>query len=438
MEKKDWRRIISMLLCGICVFIVFGPFTVRAQSISPVLVGSNVWINPQDAQWTATGSVGVQIMRIGGHAYDKRMPSDSQLIAWIAQIKKIGAEPLIQVSQYGDDPATEAARLVKLFNVDKPENYVKYWGIGNEPWLQAGRPPLDSITEVIEKYLKKIAPAMKAVDPTIKIFGPDMCDFKHPVYESLFGGSRDIAGKIPGKDYYYIDGISWHRYTGGDLAHAGLEDFRERIQACKRLVDRANDFHHRTGEDALGWGIGEFNSNAGGGGTCSFAAGQMFAGIYMDCMENGAAYAANWSVKEGGSSCSGTDFGFLNADNSPRSTAAHMQMIALNMSGDYVSGKSGDEEVLVYGSKNASTICAMLINRSDESKKYTLKLNEGPVSPHELTLAINAGIDREYSNRINGNESQLIVFSNAGVPSEKWTYNSTMDGQWATREQLSE
>lgn len=426
------------LFSVICISVICSPLVGLAQPISPVLVGSNVWYRPGEAQWASTAEVGVEIMRIGGHGYDKNMPSDSQLMAWIAAIKRMGAEPLLQVSQYGQNRATNAARLVWLLNVENPEYYVKYWGIGNEPWLQAGKPDFASIIPKIEECYKEIAPRMKEVDPEIKIYGPDMCYYESRVYDALFGGSNDIAGKIPGKEYYYTDGLSWHRYVGGDLAHEGLEDFRRSIQVCKARVDSANRLHQRSGDDALNWGIGEFNSNAGSGGTCSFAAGQMFAGIYMYCMQYGGTFATNWSIKEGGSSCRGTDFGFLNGNNSPRSTAAHMQMIALNMSGEYAAGKSGSDEVLVYGSKNADKVCAMIVNRSSNASEYTIRLNNRAVSPDGLALNIDAGLARQYSDRIGGNESQLLVFSTSGAPSEKWTYNSEMEGQWATREGLSD
>ena len=434
MEKKTVLSIVSMLMIVGFVSICFSPFVVMAQPISPTLIGSNVWMNPGDAQWATLTDLGVKIMRVGGAAYDRRMPSDSQLMTWISAIKKMGAQPLIQVPQYGEERAANAARIVKLFNIDNPEYYVKYWGIGNEPWLQAGKPAFPSIIATIEGYYKEIAPSMKAVDPNIKIYGPDMCYYESQVYDALFGGPNDIAGKIPGKNYYYTDGLSWHRYVGGDLAHKGLEDFHKSIVACKARVDYANNLHNRTGDDALGWGIGEFNSNAGNGGTVSFAAGQMFAGIYMYCMLNAATFTTNWSIKEGGSSGSGTDFGLLNRNNSPRSTAAHMQMVTLNMNGEYVSGTSSDREVLVFGSKNPSKICAMIVNRSENGQKYTIRLDNKTVSQNQLTLNIDSGIPREYSNHINGNESQLIVFSSSGIPLEKWTYNSEMNGKWADRE----
>jgi hypothetical protein len=129
-------------------------------------------------------------------------------MTWIAEIKKMGAEPLVQLSQYGDDRAARAARLVRLLNVENPQYYVRYWGVGNEPWLQAGKPDVAVIVPKIEATYKEMVPGMKAVDPRIKVYGPDMCYYEPRVYEALFGGENDIAGKIPGKDYHYTDGLA--------------------------------------------------------------------------------------------------------------------------------------------------------------------------------------------------------------------------------------
>ena len=435
MRKRSVLRRYSMWIAGIVIVLTIGALA-TAQTISPLLVGTNVWYRPGQAQWESIAPIGVKIVRMGGHAYDKNMPSDSQFMTWIAEIKKLGAEPLIQVSQYGEERAANAVRLVKLFNVENPKYYVKYWGVGNEPWLQAGKPGFDSIVSKIEAYYKEIVPGMKAVDPKIKIFGPNMCYYEKEVYDALFGGANDISGKISGENYYYTDGLAWHRYVGGDLAHNGLDDFRRAIEACKARVEFASKLHNRTGDNVLGWGIGEFNANAGGGGTCSFAAGQMFAGIYMYCMQHEATFTTNWSIKEGGSSCRGTDFGILNGDNSPRSTAAHMQMVISNMSGIYCPGESSNDEVLVFGSRDDSRVCVMIINRSEEKMDYVMRLKGEPFTSDKLALNVSADVDSGHSGQINGSESQMIIFDIVGTPLERWTYNSTMDGKWAERQGL--
>ena len=238
--------------------------------------------------WNLTRECSVKTIRIGGHAYDKNLPSEEILLEWVRKIQAIGAEPILQVSQY--QSADAAAGLVRFLNMEKHEGVapVKYWNIGNEPWLQAGRPPLSTMGDFVEGYFKPIAAAMKAVDPAIKIYGPDFCDYFDEPFNDLFGGKNDISGKVPGKDYYYCDGLSWHRYPqgDGDPAVEGASDFLERIVKSKAKTDEVNALHRRTGNDALIWGIGEYNSR-GGPEVHTWGNGQMF----------GAVLDGAWSMK---------------------------------------------------------------------------------------------------------------------------------------------
>ncbi|MFC4150075.1 malectin domain-containing carbohydrate-binding protein [Micromonospora mangrovi] len=104
-------------------------------AISPLLVGNNVWYNPSDAVWNVSGGAGLKIIRIGGIEYDQNFPTTTQLTTWVNKIKAMGAEPMIQVSSYRS--ATDAANVVRYFN-QQTGNKVKYWTIGNEPWLERG------------------------------------------------------------------------------------------------------------------------------------------------------------------------------------------------------------------------------------------------------------------------------------------------------------
>ena len=180
--------------------------------ISPMLVGNNVWyLNPSNQVWNLTADCGVQSLRIGGNGYNRNMPSNEVLKDWVTRIQAMGAEPIMQVSQVAS--ASAAAALVKYFNVDlatgKP---IKYWNIGNEPWLFFNRPATSTLGGLVEPYFKERAAAMKLVDPSIKIYGPDFAYYIEDAINDLFGGAHNIAGKVPGKDYYYCDGIAWHRY----------------------------------------------------------------------------------------------------------------------------------------------------------------------------------------------------------------------------------
>jgi hypothetical protein len=90
---------------------------VPGPDISPFLVGNNVWYHtPSPVVWDLTREAGVRLLRIGGTGYDRRLPDDATLIARVKQIRAIGAEPLLQVSQYAG-PA-RAAEVKKWGQAD--------------------------------------------------------------------------------------------------------------------------------------------------------------------------------------------------------------------------------------------------------------------------------------------------------------------------------
>jgi hypothetical protein len=396
--------------------------------ISPILVGTNVWYNdPTEQVWDLTEQSGVKSIRIGGHAYDKKMPSNEQLIAWVKKIQSIGAEPIMQVSQYDD--VKEAEALVKLFNVDLVTGKaIKYWNIGNEPWLQNGKPEFSEVGAMVEAYFKPRAEVMKAQDPTIKIYGPDFCYYMEEPINDLFGGKNDIAGKIPGKEYYYCDGISWHRYpqdSNINLAYEGIEDFKKSIIKCKEKVDKVNVFHNRNGNDAIGWGLGEYNAK-GGPEVHTWENGQMFGGILNLCMKYGATYATSWSMFEHNGDRKGSDFSFIDGTNMvPRPSYRHMQMIAKNFSGYYVEGKSNLSDIIVFGSIDDSKISVMVMNRSNKMVSYNLKLNNDPVQKivnTSILLNIDANSAKSYSSNIEALETHTLLFHKDEM--QKFTYNN--------------
>jgi hypothetical protein len=402
---------------------------VKGTPISPILVGTNVWyINPSEQVWDLTQQSGVKCIRIGGHAYDVKMPSKEQLIDWVNKIQSIGAEPIMQVSQYNDPKEAEA--LVKLFNVDlvtgKP---IKFWNIGNEPWLQNGKPELSKVGPMVEAYFKPRAEVMKAVDPTIKIYGPDLCYYIDEAMNDLFGGKNDISGKIPGKNYYYSDGISWHRYpqdTNINLAYEGIEDFKASIIKCKAKVDSVNVMHNRTGDSALSWGIGEYNAK-GGPQVHTWENGQMFGGVLDLCMKYEATYAATWSMFEHNGDRVGSDFSFIDGTNMvPRPSYRHMQMIANSFSGVYVEGKSSLDDVITFGSVDGNKISVMIMNRSKKPITYNLNLNYNKVLNNANHINLNIDAKSEISNTgtIDALATQTLVFENNEVIKTNYSNNS--------------
>ncbi|MDA3835439.1 MAG: carbohydrate-binding protein, partial [Spirochaetales bacterium] len=383
-----------------------------------MLVGTNSWYtNPSTQVWNLTAQCGVQTIRIGGAEYDRNMPSKTTLASWVSKIQAMGAEPVIQVSQEGTPEA--AAALVSYFNIDSATGKpVKFWNIGNEPWLQNGQPSTSTVGALIETYFKPISMAMKEADSTIKIYGPDVCYYMDVAINDLFGGKNDIAGKIPGKSYYYCDGITWHSYPQDgsiNLAYQGIDQFKSSIIKCKTKVDQVNADKNRTGDDALGWGIGEFNAKDGSL-VHTWENGQMFGGILDLCMKYEATYATSWSMFENGGSRQGTDFSFIDGANmTPRATYRHMEMVAKYFRGSYSEGTSTNNDIIVFGSRQGDTITAMIMNRANTSTFYTLHLNKDSLTETGVNLTVDADSSLMHQDLIMGRSTQLLFFQTDSI-----------------------
>lgn len=410
--------------------------SILAQQVSPILVGNNLWYanedtgaTPSETVWQQTKDMNTKLIRIGGHQFDEDMPSNEIMEQWILKIRATGAEPLVQVSQYNyatplNDRVAAAVSMVQYLNVTKKLN-VKYWNIGNEPWLQAGKPADNAaLAAMVSGYIKPISIAMKAVDPTIKIFGPDEAYFMNYLGEMFNSGTaNDIGGKIPGKDYYYVDGVSWHSYpqdAGIDPAIQGAASFLNSIRNSKALVDAANIRHNRTGANALQWGIGEYNSKDGTV-VHTYENGQMFGQILGYAMKYQATYAATWSMFENDGRRSGSDFSMIDGNGTPRSSYHHMAFVSKFMSGTYVDGVSTNTNVVAYGTVNGTQRTVMVMNRGTTAQNFTLRLNNDAIASTDVKININANSTQQYSSNIGANTTLLLVFS--GESLRKFTYS---------------
>ncbi len=142
--------------------------------ISPYIYGSNYgpWTAiPAGMTQQAFDSHITAIRWPGGRWGDENDIQTYQLDSFIAICKKIGAIPTISVRFQDSTPAVAAA-LVHYANIQQGY-HITYWSIGNEPdyeLLDGNR--IDPV--YFAKQWRAIALAMKAVDPSIKLLGPEL------------------------------------------------------------------------------------------------------------------------------------------------------------------------------------------------------------------------------------------------------------------------
>ena len=411
------------------------------NTISPYLFGQNLWLTDraegrpgyiQKSLWGKVKESGPKIIRIGGNGYDVKMPSLEMLEMWVKSIKKIGAEPLFQVSKL--ESAEKAAALVKHFNTSDSLK-IKYWSIGNEPYGMA-KWSIDSISNLIKTH----ATAMKLADPTIKILIPDAATYYNDLYEALLlSDTRGVAGRDENGNWY-IDGVNFHSYPNGkeytrkDVIFNSVDKIRGQILSLKKDMEASNIKYNRTGEAALIWGLTEFNitySNPDdlgidGISVPSFINGQFWVDIFALSMEYGAFSVTPWCIQE--SDVAKTYFGYVGAppNFTPHSTYYHMQMMAENIKGNYIKMATNKGFLKALGSENESETAVLLMNQS-ENELYNFDLNSlNKASNNKAVINSTIEIKANFKGSIKANSTLLLVFDKSGNLKKQINYTIEM------------
>lgn len=184
--------------------------------ISPYLFGSNygpMHAVPLDVMPLAeTG--GFTVLRFPGGAWTDAVDIQHfQIDQFIAFTKQTNSMPTISVRLLDGKPET-AAKLVRHTNLQKKYG-VTYWSIGNEPnlYTQLRQANYDYTTEHLNKEWRAIALAMKAVDPTIKLMGPELSQWNSS-FEATPKDSakRDWMTEFLKTNGDLVDIVTVHRY----------------------------------------------------------------------------------------------------------------------------------------------------------------------------------------------------------------------------------
>ncbi len=454
MEKIKEMVKKSVLIFGL-FFIVENSYS---QTISNHFFGENAWMpdtigNAKACQeppcilngklyehWDDIKSSNASVIRFGGIAADRNMPTNYQYIRMIDSIRSNGMEPIIQVPFHMNRySAQQAADIVRYINITKGKK-IKYWVIGNEPDLGY------SYTKAaqIAAYFKPFASAMKAVDPSILTVGPECAWFNQSIINGLTNpnGPDDITGK-DASGRYYLDIISFHTYpfngsqtrdqiisklTSTGSLQDNLVYLNSRIAAC-------NSTHGRTGASALKTAITEANinwqnnsgDNLNGTGANSFIGGQFIAEMMCVGMKNGVDFINLWSVVEGNSTA--LNIGYIDPTTSNKKPGYyHFKLLAENFKGSFANGTSNKSNVKSYGSKNGQQVSVLIMNQDlSSSYNYALRLDNSTVSgSNSLKINIDAGVAKQYDDVIPSQSTVLLIFNSNGALIKKYEYSLTV------------
>ena len=420
------------------------------QTISPYLPGQNAWLPKAfgtevyngvlDQLWPLVKQSKVRMIRIGGNGANSNLVTNAQYIALIDSIRRIGAEPMVQVSEgRGRFTAAQAAQVVQHVNITMGRN-IKYWIIGNEPDLNIPSQNNPVSIAGVETYIKAFASAMKAVDPTILTVGPENSSY-NGYFPALVGGANDITGK-DANGRYYIDIVSFHTYPfGGNQTRAQVTsattNLTNNVVNLLGLLAAANTKNNRTGANALRWALTEFNidyanpaaNTVEGLGVHSFINGQFWAEVFGVGMKYEAVSMQPWSIQEGGGARGAGDLGYIDgatpATFKPRSSFWHEMLVSENIHGTNLNATDNQALVKVLSSTDNGTTAVMLLNENDVMDyDFTVQLDNTAV-PGASPLKINvpAGINAAYSGQLPAQATLVLLFNSQGALTRKIIYS---------------
>jgi hypothetical protein len=417
----------------------------------PYQIGAHVYYGSLASQWSNIQSSSAQIMRYGGHGVDQYAdpdwvdPGDStkstlkQYLAMVDDMQSRGIEPVLQVPVLGTTyTSSDAAAIVQYINVTYARG-VKYWIIGNEPELSGYN---YTTAAQVASYVRSFASAMKAVDPTIKIVGPELAWYDTTIMNGLTtaGGADDITG-TDSSGRYYVDVISYHDYNGFDGSQTRAQviaalmqsgGFNDDLGTLQTRISNCNSAHGRTGTNALKIAVTEANVNYSntttdsvtGVGAKSFVGGQWWAEMLGIAMGRGVDFVTFWSAIEG-STTSGNELGFIGADGTTkRPSYYHFQMLAQNFRGNVAATTDNQSLVKTFGSKDTDQVAVLLMNQDQtNSFTYTVRLNTAAIAGSStLKVNVDAGLAMETSGTIATESTILLVFDATGTLKKKIEY----------------
>ncbi len=434
--------------------LLFSIKSAKSQTISNDFFGVNAWMpdtignyfacpeapcyfnGKLHKNWQKVKASGATIVRFGGISADRNRPTNFQYIRMIDSIRANGMEPIIQVPFYNYRyTAQQAADIVRYINVVKGKN-VKYWIIGNEPNLSYSY----TTAAQVASYFKPFASAMKNVDPSILIIGPEPAWYDQNIINGLTtpGGASDITGK-DGAGRYYLDILSFHTYpfngtqtraqVVSKLTSAG--SLKDNLIALNARLATANSYHGRTGASALKTAITEANidyknsstDNLNGVGANSFIGGQFVAEMMSVGMKNGLDFFNLWSVIEGNSTA--LNIGFLdNSTGNKKPLYYHFKLLADNFRGNYVNGTTNQVNVKSFACQDGQQVAVMILNEDLTSNfTYTVRLNTTAIAgTSALKINANAGLAKEFTDVIQNQSTTLLIFDANGNIIKKSEY----------------
>jgi xylan 1,4-beta-xylosidase len=329
----------------------------------------------------------------GGSWGDQNDLMDYQIDMFMNFCKQLGTMPTISVRLLNGTPEA-AAKLVRYINIEQKYGVV-YWSIGNEPDLYTGLPGVDYDVARFNREWRAIALAMKAVDPSIKLLGPELSQWgtelaktpKYPPTRTPTGQERqDWMTEFLKANSDLVDIVTVHRYP---LYHADgrpstIDELRQNtLEWGDMVVYLRNLIHETIGRD-IPIAFTEVNSDPSNvvGGVASpdsFYNAIWYADALGRLIQQGVFMVNYWVLAGSGG------LGLLYTGKI-RPTYYVFQMYS-HFGNEQVYASSGVADVTVYAAKREDgTLTILVINLSDTEQRIPLQVRGVALSRAEVWL----------------------------------------------------
>jgi hypothetical protein len=361
-------------------------------SISPYVYGSNTgpWLPVPFELQSQIAAAGIRTLTFpGGNWGDENDIETYQIDQFVAYCKVIGATPRIVVRLKGGT-AQKAADLVNYTNLVHKYG-VKYWGIGNEPDLYVANGLSGYTVDQYDAEWREWATAMRAVDPTIQLIGPDVSQFVGDTQGSAYLQARtDWLASFLKADGDLVDVVSVHRYAYpvGDAdtpptivdLQGNSREWDSIVPALRKLVKDT------TGRD-LPVAVTEVNSsssaNAGGEATMDSHYNAIWFGDVLGRMITQNVFMVDQFALAG-------DWGIV-GPSGVRPMYYVYQMYELYGT-ERVRSASDDPNVRVYGARRSDgSLTVMIVNLGSEAATRPLTIVGGGSATSAQTWLFDAG-----------------------------------------------
>jgi hypothetical protein len=230
-RSRQTRQVVEVLFVFVLIFLAACSPGTRSTSVTPQIpevpagtclvapsvslgainhlvygVNHGPWAVITDKTLPYAQAAGVTMIRFpGGNWGDENDLQPYHIDQFVQLAEQMGSEVSLTVRLFGSSPE-KAAALVQYANIEH-DYQIRYWAIGNEPTLYAtARGVPEYGVEQFNREWRAFAEAMRAVDETILLIGPELHQF-----------GPDL-GRTP-KDPFGLDWMGEFLEANGDLVN---------------------------------------------------------------------------------------------------------------------------------------------------------------------------------------------------------------------------